>query len=82
MALCSNWESAPTETLFPIFNRETILCLNVVVAESIPLHMEGYGMVLAYGSDILFQNNGKVKVTEIEDISQRRLNLMGILSRW
>ena len=78
--LCSNWESAQQEKLSQNFSTDTILLLNLVIAESTKLSMGGYGKTLAYGSEILFQNNGKVIVTEIEEVSQIRLNLMGILS--
>ena len=78
--LCSNWESASQETLVPIFCIDTPLLINKVIAESSKFQIGGYGTILAYGSTILFQNNGKVIVNEMEDISQRRLNLMGILS--
>ena len=78
--LCSNWESVSHDKLHQIFRTPTILSLNIVIAESSKFHMGGYGTILAKDSDILFQNNGKVMVTEIEEVSPRRLHLMGILS--
>ena len=42
--------------------------------------MGEYETTVALGPEILFQNNGKVIVTEFKDISERRLNLVGILS--
>ena len=74
--LWSNWECASKETLVPIFRIDTPFLLNIVIAESSKFQIGGYGTLLAYGSTILFQNNGKVIVNEMEDISQRRLNLI------
>ena len=77
---CSNWESSPLDKLSSIFETDKILTITIVIAESSRLHMGGYGMVMANGRDIFFQNNGKILVTDIEEVSPRRLALTGILS--